>query len=98
MFREKVYIVKDISYNSNLILVIKSIDNRLFIYLILCVCRLSVKKKEIIRDYKLNSHTYKDAFIGSCFVEWLVQTERVPQEDAVELGKKLLDFNIIRHG
>ncbi|XP_063402394.1 DEP domain-containing mTOR-interacting protein-like [Mytilus trossulus] len=55
------------------------------------------KKKGIIRDYQLNAQVYKDAFIGSAFVDWLTNQEHIGIEDAVDLGRKLLDYNIIKH-
>ncbi|XP_071142565.1 DEP domain-containing mTOR-interacting protein-like [Mytilus edulis] len=55
------------------------------------------KKKGIIRDYQLNAQVYKEAFIGSAFVDWLTNQEHIGIEDAVDLGRKLLDYNIIKH-
>lgn len=60
--------------------------------------RATSKKKGIIRDYQLNAQVYKEAFIGSAFVDWLTNQEHIGIEDAVDLGRKLLDYNIIKHG
>ncbi|CAC5412954.1 DEPTOR [Mytilus coruscus] len=44
----------------------------------------TAKKKGIIRDYQLNSQVYKEAFIGSAFVDWLSNQEHISTEDAFE--------------
>ena len=56
------------------------------------------KKKGIIRNYHLNTQMYKDTFIGSAFVDWLTKQEHITIDEAIELGRKLLDYNIIKHG
>ena len=58
---------------------------------------IMAKKKGIIRNYHLNTQMYKDTFIGSAFVDWLTKQEHITIDEAIELGRKLLDYNIIKH-
>lgn len=53
----------------------------------------------MISDRKYHLHTYKQCFVGSEFVSWLVEEGDVKDRDeAIEFGKKLVKANIIRHG
>ncbi|OWF38113.1 DEP domain-containing mTOR-interacting protein-like [Mizuhopecten yessoensis] len=56
------------------------------------------KKKGLARDFIQGGQTYHNAFIGSKFTDWLTgQKEAVTREDAIYLGRQLLENNIIRH-
>lgn len=56
------------------------------------------KKKGLVSDFVHGGQTYHNAFMGSKFVEWLTgQKEAVTREDAIYLGRQLLENNIIRH-
>ncbi|XP_033736715.1 DEP domain-containing mTOR-interacting protein-like isoform X2 [Pecten maximus] len=56
------------------------------------------KKKGLVRDFIQGGQTYHNAFMGSKFAEWLTgQKEAVSREDAIYLGRQLLENNIIRH-
>ena len=53
----------------------------------------------MISDRKYHLHSYKQCFVGSEFVDWLVEEGDVKDRDeATKFGKKLLKANIIRHG
>ena len=53
----------------------------------------------LISDRKYHLHTYKQCFVGSEFVSWLVEEGDVKdRSEAVEFGKKLVKSSVIRHG
>lgn len=57
------------------------------------------KKKGLARDFTQNGQTYHNAFMGSTLVGWLTgRSESMTHDDAILLGRQLLENNIIRHG
>ena len=53
----------------------------------------------LIADRKYHLHTYKQCFVGSEFVSWLVEEgDAKDRNEAVEFGKKLVKSSVIRHG
>ena len=61
--------------------------------------RLRGDSSNLIQDRKYHLSTYKQAVIGKEFVDWLISKgEASNRQEAVEIGKELLDAGIIRHG
>ncbi|XP_060070351.1 DEP domain-containing mTOR-interacting protein-like [Ylistrum balloti] len=57
-----------------------------------------MKKRGLVQDFIQGGQTYHNAFMGSRFVEWLIgQKEAATREDAIYLGRQMLESNIIRH-
>ena len=53
----------------------------------------------LVQDRKYHLTTYKTCFVGSQLVDWLVQKgEASNREEAVKLGRELLDAGIFAHG
>ena len=61
---------------------------------------LTSPRMGIVRDYSIRGQTtFHDAFIGSVFVDWLVDnTEAATVDEAIKLGRRLLEINMIKHG
>ena len=63
------------------------------------LCRLKADGSNLIQDRKYHFTTYKQCFLGKDFVDWLLtNNEATSRSDAVEIGKKLLDVGVFRHG
>ena len=50
-----------------------------------------------IKDRWYNFKLYRQCFIGSEAVEWLMETQDLKKEEAIQLGQMLLDRGIIHH-
>ena len=50
-----------------------------------------------IKDRWYNFKLYRQCFIGSEAVEWLMKTQNISEEKAIQLGQILLDRRIIHH-
>ena len=61
--------------------------------------RLCGETPPLIQDRKYHLTTYKTCFVGSQLVDWLVQKgEASGREEAVQLGRELLDAGMLAHG
>ena len=61
--------------------------------------RLRNDGSNLIKDRKYHLTTYKQAFVGREFVDWLISRgEASSRIEAVEIGKQLLDAGVFRHG
>ena len=61
--------------------------------------RLSTRSVNIIRSYQQDGELYRNAFQGSEFVDYLLREGTVySREEAVILGRRLLENDTIRHG
>ena len=53
----------------------------------------------MVQDRKYHLTTYKQCFIGKDFVDWLlVKGEATSRPEAIDLGRKMLEAGIFRHG
>lgn len=50
-----------------------------------------------ISDRRYRLRVYPDCFVGSEAVDWLVQTQDLSRVQAVQVGRRLVRRNIIRH-
>lgn len=61
--------------------------------------RLRNDGSNLIKDRKYHLTTYKQAFVGREFVDWLISRgEASSRIEAVDIGKQLLDAGVFRHG
>ena len=61
--------------------------------------RLSARRTGIVRSYQQGGELYRHAFQGADFIDHLVGTGYVySREEAVALGRNLLENDLIRHG
>ncbi len=59
----------------------------------------SDKKHSVISCKDYNGEVYRHAFTGSRLVSWLIETDEIKtRQDGVNLGRRLLENDIIRHG
>ncbi|XP_062578609.1 DEP domain-containing mTOR-interacting protein-like [Saccostrea cucullata] len=59
---------------------------------------INFSKKGILRSYQVRDQVFDRAFMGSAFVDWLVNTGMVnTKEQAIITGRQLLENDIIRH-
>ncbi len=63
------------------------------------VYRLRSDGSNLIQDRKYHLKSYKQCFVAKDFVDWLVgRGEATNRQDAVDLGKQLVDAEVISHG
>ena len=61
--------------------------------------RLKGDGSNLIQDRKYHFTTYKQCFMGKEFVDWLLtNNEAASRPEAVELGRKMLEVGLFRHG
>ena len=60
---------------------------------------MSARTGGIIRSYQQDGELFRNAFQGSDFVDYLLkESEAYSREEAVMIGRKLLESDTIRHG
>lgn len=63
------------------------------------LCRLVSVEESILKVREENSVKYQRTFLGSEMIDWLIQEGEVEnRQEAVELGRALLEHGIIQHG
>lgn len=63
------------------------------------VSRIRSDGSSLIKDRKYHLTTYKQAFVGQEFVDWLISRgEASSRIEAVDLGRQLLDAGVFNHG
>ena len=50
-----------------------------------------------IKNRWYNLKLYRNSFVGAEAVKWLMQTEKISREEAIQLGQILIDRDIIHH-
>ena len=61
--------------------------------------RLRSDGSTLIQDRKYHLATYKQAFIGREFVDWLISRgEASSRLEALDIGKQLFEAGVFRHG
>jgi len=61
--------------------------------------RLKGDGSNLVHDRKYHLTTYKQCFIGKEFVDWLLNNgEATSRSEAIEIGKKMLEAGVFRHG
>ena len=51
----------------------------------------------MIRDRRFRLTWYPDCFVGSEAVDWIVKTQKATRQEAVRLGQRLVDRDVIHH-
>ena len=76
------------------------LDLKIVIFMHLYVSRLkSDKKQPVISCRECNGEVYRHAFTGSRLVSWFIDSDECKtRQDGVNLGRRLLENDIIRHG
>ncbi len=73
---------------------------KIVIFMHVFVFRLkSDKKQSVISCRECNGEVYRHAFTGSRLVSWFIDSDECKtRQDGVNLGRRLLENDIIRHG
>lgn len=50
-----------------------------------------------IKDRRHNFKLYRKSFLASEAVDWLMKTQNITREDAIEIGQTLINYQIIHH-
>jgi Domain found in Dishevelled, Egl-10, and Pleckstrin (DEP) len=72
----------------------KNIDE-LFIQVVLQ--KLLQNKHGLVADRTYNAKKYADCFVGSAFVDWLVDKHRFATDKAIDIGRQLFDLGAFHH-
>jgi hypothetical protein len=63
----------------------------------LCQYQNEMQQSELVKDRRYHLRLYPRCFVGSEAVQWLMERYHMSHEDALRVGKAMLDLGLFHH-